>query len=71
MQELLEEKLGHKLPISYEDWLSSCHYNKLPEDEAKSLYQQELDFVKSINDVSLRDIAQQRIEEFSSSLNNY
>ncbi len=25
-QALLEEKLGHALPISYEDWLKDCHY---------------------------------------------
>ena len=28
-QALLEEKLGHPLPISYEDWLKDCHYEKL------------------------------------------
>ena len=28
-QALLEEKLGHALPISYEDWLKDCHYEKL------------------------------------------
>ena len=68
MQDLLEEKLGHKLPISYENWLTSCHYNKLSEDETRTLYQQELDFIENLKDVTLKQIAKQRIEEFTSSL---
>ena len=68
MQDLLEEKLGHKLPASYEDWLTSCHYNKLSEDETRTLYQQELDFIESLKGVTLEQIAKQRIEEFTSSL---
>lgn len=65
IQELLEEKLGHKLPISYKDWIRSCHYNKIPDETNKSLYQQELDYIESLNEVSLKDIAQQRIKEFN------
>ncbi len=71
MNKLLEEKLGHKLPIAYEEWLTSCHYEKTPEDEAKSLYQQECDFVNSLKDVSLKQIAQDRIQEFSSAMKPY
>ena len=37
---LLEEKLGHSLSISYEDWLKDCHYELLDEKETRWLYQQ-------------------------------
>lgn len=70
-QALLEEKLGHKLPISYEDWLQDCHYEKLDERETRWLYQQERGFVESMKDVSLKQIALQRIEEFTSTLRKY
>ena len=71
MNDLLEEKLGHKLPITYEEWLTSCHYEKLSEDEAKALYQQELDFIESLKDVSLEQIAQDRIQEFADAMKLY
>lgn len=71
MQELLEEKLGHKIPITYEEWLTSCHYNKLPEEKTQNLYQQELSFIESLKDISLEQIAKQRITEFTSSLKKY
>lgn len=70
-QALLEEKLGHELPISYEDWLKSCHYDKLPESETRWLYQQERGFVESIKDVTLKQIAVQRINEFTTTLEKY
>lgn len=70
-EKLLEEKLGHKLPISYEEWVLACHYKKLDEDTSMSLYQQELDFVKVIKNASLKQIAERRIKEFKSSLKLY
>ena len=70
-QALIEEKLGHKLPISYEDWLRDAHYDKLDPKETRWLYQQERGFVESLADVSLREIALQRIEEFTSTLKKY
>ncbi|MCF0254487.1 MAG: hypothetical protein HUK26_09160, partial [Duodenibacillus sp.] len=70
-QALLEEKLGHKLPISYEDWLKSCHYELLDPQQTRWLYQQEKGFVESIKGVSLREIAEQRIAEFRHALRKY
>lgn len=70
-QALLEEKLGHALPISYEEWLSDCHYEKLDSKETRWLYEQEKGFVESIKDVSLEEIARQRIEEFTAALRKY
>ena len=67
-QALLEEKLGHALPISYEDWVRDCHYGKLDEKLTRWLYQQERGFVESLRGISLEQIALQRIEEFTSTL---
>lgn len=70
-QALLEEKLGHQLPISYEDWVKDCHYQRLPARENRWLYEQELGFVKSVENVSIREIAEQRIDEFTQTLRKY
>lgn len=70
-QALLEEKLGHPLPISYEDWLKDCHYEKLDKKTTRWLYQQELGFVEGMRDVSLKEIARQRIDEFTTTLRKY
>ena len=70
-QALLEEKLGHALPISYEDWLKDCHYEKLDAKLTRWLYQQERGFVESLKDVTLEEIAHQRIDEFTTPLKKY
>ena len=70
-QALLEEKLGHPLPISYEDWVRDCHYGKLDEKLTRWLYQQERGFVEGMRDVSLKEIARQRIDEFTTTLRKY
>ena len=70
-QVLLEEKLGHALDISYKDWVRDCHYDKLDEKETRWLYQQERGFVEGMKDVSLRQIALQRIAEFTTTLRKY
>lgn len=70
-QALLEEKLGHKLPIAYDEWLKSCHYEMLPEHETRWLYEQERGFVDSIENVTLKQIALQRINEFTTALEKY
>lgn len=68
---LIEEKLGHALPISYEDWVRDCHYDKLDQRETLWLYRQERGFVESLDGVSLKQIALQRIEEFTATLRKY
>ena len=70
-QALLEEKLGHPLPISYEDWLKDCHYEKLDKKTTRWLYQQERGFVEGMRDVSLKEISRQRIDEFTTTLRKY
>lgn len=68
---LLEEKLGHSLTISYEDWLRDCHYEDLPGKETRWLYQQEKGYIESLRDISLKQIARQRIDEFTHALRKY
>lgn len=70
-QALLEEKLGHTLPITYEDWLVSCHYSLLDTKTCRWLYEQERGFVESLRGVTLREIASQRINEFTNALRKY
>ena len=68
---LLEEKLGHKLPISYDDWVRESHYEMLDERETRWLYHPEKGFVESLKEISLEQIALQRIEEFTATLSKY
>lgn len=70
-QALIEEKLGHKLPVSYEEWVKINHYQQLPESENRWLYNQECGYVKSLEGISLKDIALQRIGEFTDTLKKY
>lgn len=69
--ELTEEKLGHAVPITYEDWLAVNHYTRLPSDQMRWLYRQEQGFISSLSGITLREIAEQRIAEFSSVLRKY
>lgn len=71
MMDLLEEKLGHALPISYEDWVEVNHYGQLDEKKTRFLYQQEKGFVESVKDLTIGEIAEQRIQEFTSALRKY
>ncbi len=71
MTALLEEKLGHSLTISYEDWVHDCHYEQLEEKEKLWLFRQEKGFIESVRNVTLHEIAKQRLEEFTTALKKY
>lgn len=71
MHELLEEKLGHEIPISYEDWVNSCHYTKLDKEITQNIYIQECAFIESAKCIPLKQIAQERIQEFTSAMKLY
>lgn len=68
---LLEEKLGHSVDISYEDWLKDCVYQALDPDLTHWLYVQEKGFIQSCKDLSLEKLAKKRIKEFSTVLRKY
>ncbi len=70
-KELLDEKLGYPTPISYEDWVKCNHYQKLDPVLTQWLYKQELGYIESLKDVTLEEIAEQRIKEFKYALRKY
>ena len=71
MKDLLDEKLGHETPITYEDWVGDCHYGHLNPSKTRWLYEQELGFIESLKKADLREIAEERIREFTDALKKY
>ena len=70
-KELLDEKLGYETPISYEDWIEKNHYQQIPQPETKWLYRQEQGYIESMKNITLKELAKQRIDEFKSALKKY
>lgn len=66
---LLEEKLGYELPVSYEDWIHYNHYEKIRPSDTKWLYRQEQGYVESMKNITLKELAEQRIGEVMIRLN--
>ena len=71
MAELLAEKLGYPLPISYEDWITCNHYENIPAADTRWLYRQEQGYIESMKNITLKELATQRIEEFTDALRKY
>lgn len=71
METLLEEKIGYTLPIGYDEWLTLNHYEKLDSKETLWLYKQEQGYIKSVKKLTIKEIADQRIEEFKNALCKY
>ena len=70
-EELLAEKLGHALEISYVDWIAVNHYQKIRRADTRWLYQQERGYIESVRGMSLKELAEQRIAEFTGTLKKY
>lgn len=70
-KELLDEKLGYETPISYEDWVEKNHYQQISPSDTKWLYRQEQGYIESMKNITLRELAEQRIDEFQSALKKY
>ena len=68
---LLDEKLGYATPISFEDWMKANHYEKISPSVNKWLYKQEQGYIQSMQDVTLKEIAEERIQEFTTALKKY
>ena len=68
---LLDEKLGYATPISFEDWVKANHYEKISSSVNKWLYKQEQGYIQSMQDVTLKEIAEERIEQFTTALKKY
>ena len=67
--DFLEEKIGHKLDIGFEDWLSLNAYRDLDEEEMTSLYIMERDFLRRQR--TIREITERRLREFRTALGKY
>lgn len=68
---LTAEKLGYETPVSLEDWKLINHYEALDDSLCTELYEQELDFLKKLENVTLKQIAMQRIMEIKTRLAKY
>ena len=68
---LLEEKLGYELPIDYEDWIAANHYGLIRPEDTRWLYRQEQGYVESMKNVAVKELAEQRIAEFTGALRKY
>lgn len=71
MDELLAEKLGHPLTLTYQEWLEATHYQDIEYKISKWLYGQERGYIKGLDGVTVDSIAAERIEEFSAALKKY
>lgn len=65
----LEEKIGHSLDISFEDWVRLNHYQDLDEEEMTSLFIMEREFLRK--ERSLAEIVARRKAEFHEALKIY
>ena len=70
-EKLLEEKLGYPLPISFGDWVHANHYEKIRQTDARWLYRQEQGYIASMKNITLKELASQRIAEFTDALRKY
>lgn len=68
---LVDEKLGTRADVSLEEWIACQHYENLPAELNRELYQQEQEYRGKVKEVSLLNIAEQRIREFSTALKKY
>lgn len=65
------QTFGCPLDASYEEWIHINHYEKIDERVAKWLYRQEKGYIASLGDATLKEIAAERIEEFTAALRKY
>lgn len=71
LKKLTDEKLGYETPVTLEEWRRFNHYEAMDGALSKELYEQERAYIQSLDNVSVRDIAKQRIEEVKHALRKY
>lgn len=71
LKKLADEKLGYDTPVSLEQWVEYNHYEAMDPSLCVRLYQQEREYLKRLESLSLKDIARERIEQFSAALKDY
>ena len=70
---LLEERLGHPLDLTLEEWVKVNGYDYLEDELSNRLYNQEQTYIQSLKDskVTIKEIAEERIQEFKNALQIY
>jgi len=69
MTAFVEEKVGHKLDVSYEEWLEACNY---PESwKLRELYDLERKVTAELSKESLERICLTRLKQIDSTFKNY
>ena len=71
LKELRDEKLGNPAPLAYNDWVEANHNQELNDAQKNWLYRQELGYIESLKGMTVREIAEQRIEEITTALRKY
>lgn len=66
-----DERLGYPTPVSMEDWRAYNHYEELDDTLVTGLYEQEKEYLKSLAGVTLKEIAEERIEQIEKALHKY
>ena len=69
IMDLVCERLGYDLPISYEDWLKVTHFSRL--GDLRVLYDDEMLFVEQARKKTLKEIAEERLDKINKSLKGY
>lgn len=71
MKAFIEEKLGYKLGVSYGEWLKITHFENLPGDKTKALYDKEREFAQARLGWRMADICDRRLKEFNAIMCKY
>ena len=66
-----DERLGYATPVSKADWLHYNFYEEIDPAVTDELYAQETAYVKSLEGVTLKEIAKERIQQITTALRKY
>ena len=69
IMDLTQERLGYRAPITYEDWLKVTHFTELGDQSV--LYSDERVFLAKARTLTLREVAQKRLEQIKQTLKGY
>ena len=59
------EKLGYAGPLGYEDWLAATSFEDIPQKGLGKLWKDEQALLRRAREISIRDLAERRINEIS------
>ena len=68
---LANEEGEEKTFEANEDWIAANHYGLIRPEDARWLYRQEQGYVESMKNVTVKELAEHRIAEFTGALRKY